>query len=274
MVAQSTLDKYNFFLKKFSNLDILKPNDNVKYLQSYLNKKNNHLSISTIKLIISAFIWKLKNDCPDIDENIKLPVINEYKKLLATFKIETDKIEKNHSNIHGYIPEWDDIIKKRDSLKNAKNYKEYLILSLFTYIPPRRLTDYTSLKYVPNESDMGDRKFNYYVKDTSTFIFNVFKTSKSFHSQVIKSPIELSEIIETYVIMYKINNGGLLLNMHDYHQLHYILNKLLGCSVDNIRHSFISYSYKNKIPDSDTLENNATSMAHSLSTHLRYRKNI
>jgi len=273
MVVQSTIDKYNFFLKKFDHLDISKPIDNITYLQNYTNKKNNNLSISTIKLIISAFIWKLKNNC-DLDETVRLPIINEYKNQLAILKIETDKVEKNHSNTHGIIPDWNEIIQKRDSLKSSSNLKEYLILSLFTYIPPRRLTDYTSLKYSIDDSEISDNSYNYYIKSSSSFVFNVFKTSKSFHSQTINSPSELSQIINNYVDSYHIDSGKLLLDMHTYRQLYYILFKLLGCSVDNIRHSFITYSYKTNIPDSETLESNASSMAHSLSTHLRYRKNI
>lgn len=268
MPSQSTIDKYMFFLEKFKDLDLSDPSKTLSILQNTKNVKKQNISISTVKLIISAIIWKLKsqNDDPKL--------ITEYKQLLASLKQITDMNEKNHSHIIGHIPEWSDILSIRDEQLKLKKYKKHLVLSLFTYIPPRRLTDYIKLKYVSSNNFTSDKNFNYFVASTNKFIFNIFKTSQSFHQQIIDVPLELSIIIKNYVSLYDIKNNELLLNMHIYQQLYTMLFKLLGCSVDNIRHSFISHTYKDNIPDSTTLENNANLMAHSLSTHLRYRKNL
>jgi len=255
-------------------LDITKPSDNITYLQNRVNARKQKLSISSIKLILSAFLWKLNNESHDLDEITRQKLIIDYKKSLASFKIITDNLEKDHANIHGHIPKWNDILSVRDEQLKLGNLKYHLILSLFTYIPPRRLTDYIVLKFVISDTYTTDKKFNYYVQQSKHFVFNVFKTSKAFKTQIINSTDELSSIIDNYVETNNIENEHLLLDMHDYHQLYTILNKLLHCSIDNIRHSFISFSYQSGLVDSSTLESNANNMAHSLSTHLRYRKNI
>jgi len=268
MPSQTTIDKYTFFLNKFKDIDFSNPSETMSILQNTKNNKKQNISTSTVKLVISAIMWKLKT------QNGDPTLINEYKKLLASLKPITDMNEKNHSHIVGYIPDWNEILNIRDKQLELKKYKKHLALSLFTYIPPRRLTDYIKLKYVISKDYSSDKNFNYFIANTNEFIFNIYKTSQSFHQQIITVPPELSNIIKNYVLLNNINNDELLLNMHIYQQLYTMLFKLLGCSVDNIRHSFISHTYKNNIPDSSTLENNAKIMAHSLSTHLRYRKNI
>jgi len=252
MPSKSSINKYLYFIKKYN---IESSDDNTDLLNSIKN-------ISTRKLIISAILWQTN------DEKIK----DKYRRILRELKIITDIQDKNHTKIHGYIPNWNDIIKKRDMLDKCS--RDYLILSLYTYIQPRRSTDYVDMIYV-DDNDECDDKHNYYVRNTkNSFVFNNFKTVKSFHRQVIHIPNKLVDILNNYIDSNDIQIGEYILNLKDYRQLYYILKKLVGCSVDNIRHSYISHVYKNGISDSNTIENNAYLMGHSLITHLRYRKNI
>ena len=94
------------------------------------------------------------------------------------------------------------------------------------------------------------------------------------NSQTFVIPPELSKIIDKYIKDNKLKNGDLLFGFHSTLQLLYRLKKLLGCGVDNIRHSYINYRYsKYNLPPSKEMEEMANQLGHSLTTDLRYRKN-
>ena len=53
-----------------------------------------------------------------------------------------------------------------------------------------------------------------------------------------------------------------------------MLKDSLGCSVDNLRHSFISYTYSKKLLSIQEIQNIADLIVHSIKSHLGYRKNF
>lgn len=251
----STTEQYQYWLKKYPDLPIDNPAKTYKQLKA-LNK-----SPSYVKVLLCAIIWKIKQDDP------QSPLIEDYRTYLQLVRGISEKKERDNKSYSGVIPKWDEVIKIRNKLKG----KDHLILSLYTYIAPRRLKDMVLLKFVEDEPD--DTKFNYYVSNKKVFVFNVYKTAKTFHRQEIKAPVALQRIIEDYVKDNDIKSGDSLLGITKYLQLNYKLKKLIGCSVDNLRHSYINYAYsKYDMPKSAKLENTATKMGHSLTTHLRYRK--
>jgi hypothetical protein len=267
MQSKTTEQVYEYNLGKYPNLNYSEPNNVLSILwQTKKKNGNGNISISSIKIVLCAIVWKLrKTEAPD-------SLIKQYSNIIHELMTDTDINEKNHEYTHGYIPKWSDIIKHREEEKN-NNPKNHLILSLYTYNPPRRLKDYVLLKFVDTLADMTDIKFNYYYSITRKFIFNSYKTSKSYNQQIVDVPAVLSDIIDKYITIFKINSGELLLGYNNYLQMNYKLKRLLGCSIDNVRHSFINNEYETyNIPPSDKMEKMASMMGHSLTTHLRYRK--
>ena len=264
MPKDSTIQLYEQQLKLIDGLDIKDYDDVYDKLKEMKTKKGCNISNSMIKNTICAIIWKLKNE----KGNEKL--IRQYGYILAHLKNQANKKELNHKNNLEKIPDWDYIIKTRDNLTDPR---KRLILNLYTMVAPRRIKDYQLMKIAYKMTDTKDDNFNYYVVSKKIFIFNKYKTEDAFKQQIIKCPPELSKFINGYIKYNNLANGSLLLGINNRLQLNYILKKVIGCSVDGLRHSYINNQYKQfNIPSSEFMEKLATDMGHSLQTHLRYRK--
>lgn len=284
-ISETTKKQYEYFLSKYPKLDIKNPEQtyhellHTKHVRKDQTEKN--ISLSCVKIIISAILWKLKTETNTNGAVDNTNIIQKYKKYINDMCKLTEKKELDHARNIENVPLWSDIIKKREELLEKKKYKYHLLLSLYTYIPPRRLKDYLLMKVINAKEDIDDKKypelldFNYYAINSNQFIFNNYKTKKVFAQQIIDVPDELKNIIMNYIKFAKIKpsvRGEKLFKCKTYHALHYMLVNMLGTSIDNIRHSYVNYIYKDyNIPDSEFIEHTAENMAHSVSVHLRYR---
>lgn len=263
MPSDSTIKVYQNCLNKYGHIDYGNPQ------KVYKELTNSKLSNTYIKLILCAFVWKIRKDDKDS------PLLDEYKQIISHIRGRTERDERNHSKVKGIVPDLGSIIKKRTTELENDNSKNHLILSLYTYIAPRRLLDYILLKYIKSVDDIPEnyKENNYYIAENGHFIFHKYKTSKTYGSHIIPVPQKLQNIINDYAIHNNIHNGDLLLGMHDVRQLSYILKKLIGCGVDNLRHSYVNNFYGNyNVPSSDVLHKLAIDMGHSVETNLNYRK--
>jgi hypothetical protein len=268
MPSESTLQLYKYQLARHSNLDFANPREVVRVLTATKRKDGKeNLSLSYIKGIISAIIWKLRQ------ENKDDPLLEDYRNILSNIRGRAERDERNHNKIVGHLPDWKKIVSVRDQLKKNGLMKEHLILSLYTYISPRRILDYIVMCVVEYPEQAKDLTKNYYVTSERQFIFNVYKTAKTYKQKIVEAPEALHKIIVNYIKTHGINNGDLLLNFRNYHQINYMLKKLIGCGIDNLRHSYINNFYEGyKMPDSGVIEKLASDMGHSVTTNLRYRK--
>ena len=153
-ISDSTRMLYNRHLTKLNDnkevqsLDFL---DDSKVILA----KISHLAPNTQKTYIIAICAVLKNS-----GNTKL--YNTYFSLLIEFN---SRLSVNTSKTEKQIDNWidtDNIIKFRENMKLDLSTFElmlnYLIVSLYTMIPPRRNIDFTLMKL---SNDMRDSKFNY-----------------------------------------------------------------------------------------------------------------
>jgi len=221
-----------------------------------------------MKGILSAIINEIKKSNPEH------PILTNYRILVKDLRNVSNESEKDHKTVSGHIPNWEDVIIARDKAFNDGNLIDFVILSLYTYVPPRRLGDYGNMYACSDIKNAKDTQKNYYISGDKLFIFNAYKTSKTFKRQQINVPDELSEILDFYAEKCDLHNGDKLLPITAA-QLGKRLTHLVGCSVNNLRHSFINNRYKRyNIPDSADIEEEALSMAHSTQQHLRYRKDV
>ena len=250
----TTKEQYDKILRRFFD-------DSTDYLNvdGIVNTIHN-LSNSYQKCIVSSILYKLR-DIKDVPEDI----LKRYEYIVGWLSHKCEYENQNHKNIHGIIPKWDDIIKIRDNLDHST--VDYTLLCVYTYIAPRRLEDYKQM-IIGNGTDMNH---NYYRDDS--FVFNKYKTDATYGTQIIKLPQTLVEILDDYIDNNHLDDGNLLFGFDSTRQIYRKLNKLLKCSVDNIRHSYINKLYeKYNIPSSGEIEKQAFNMAHSVEQHLRYRK--
>jgi hypothetical protein len=152
---------------------------------------------------------------------------------------------------------------------NKLSYQEYLILSLYTLIPPRRNMDYQKMKYIKDFSPELSKEFNYY--NGEIFFFNAYKTRSKYELQQIKVPDELKQILDFHIksndikfddfILRDFKNGTELKRGNE---MTLILNRIFKSKVgaSMLRRSFLTNKYGNM---SDDLKNDTILMSTSVS---------
>ena len=206
--------------------------------------------------------------------------------------------EKTETQKDNWI-EWSDVIKIRndlhdevDKIKLKKNIteKDYetllknLVISLYTYLPPRR-NEYQSLLLTPTEKELDENK-NYYVIDEHKIILNNYKTSKKYGKQEIEIPDDLKDAVRNYLqfhtlyssnkkkkkqfeIPFLVNrNGEPLVQVNSLTRiLNKVFKKNIGASM--LRHIYLSDKYGDEIEE---MKDDAESMGHSLNQQKDYVK--
>ena len=199
------------------------------------------------------------------------------------------KSEKQEANwvswdiVKGHEKRLLDDIMKYNSLKELtpvqyENILSLLILSLYTLTPPRRNQDYQYMMVVKKSKDMNDDKVNYVILDESKFVFNKYKTFKTYGQQVFDVPSELMNIIKLYLKhspVYKEKAKNPVWLLVDYHEkplqavnsitriLNHIFGKKVGATM--LRHIYLTnkYSIEDMTKDSEM-------MSHGIDTQRQY----
>lgn len=140
--------------------------------------------------------------------------------------------------------------------KQLETVQNYVLLSMYVLIPPRRSMDYTEFK-IRNFNEAQDSNDNYMVnynknkkKGLATFVFNSYKNSKRLGRQVIENiPKPLEKLIETWKLFNKsdyllINQVG---NKITQSRIASLLNEIFGgrnISTSMLRHIYLSSKFK------------------------------
>ena len=180
--------------------------------------------------------------------------------------------------------EWSEVEKKEEELKQNKgksynDFLKYLVLSLYTKIPPRR-NEYRNMLIVKSSKGLPSDT-NYLDIFNKRFVFNVFKTVKKEGQVILPIPDDLMEIINEYIKLRKIKitnstkepflvdvNGKLLNAVNSITRiLNQIFDKHIGSSM--IRHLFLSNKYGDLKKEQ---EKDSVSMSHSMSQAQDYIK--
>jgi|SRR5579872_938424 len=287
--SKSYMVMFNMLNRLFGNnwLQKLKTNPRkiIHDIEEFYNNKN------TLKSYFSRIIGFLK-ELKSGGDNVKMSVINEYEKVMLDYnQILNDEREKNiksNKEASKWIS-WDKILKLRDKLGSKANTKEkfqdYLILSLFTMLPPSR-NDYATFLFKNKFSPklLNENK-NYIVldkPDNSEFIYNQFKTAKSHGSLQIVIPKKLYNILKEWFTKYNTERKYLLLNARGEPMTRKILSSRVtkifknntgrDLNVNTLRHIFISSFLNNKNISYKQRKQIADLMMHSVNEQLLYTK--
>jgi integrase len=180
--------------------------------------------------------------------------------------------------------DWSDVIAIHNALRrdtyyilkeNKLNSKErallqdYVLLSLYVLIPPRRSMDYMELKFKPENGE------NYIDFKKNKLVFNKYKTSKFYKTQEVEMPRELKTILSKWE---KYNESPYVLTDTNGNKLNQVklnqrLNRIfdMKISVNALRHSYLTNKY-GAIPALKDMLDTADEMGHDLSTALTYVK--
>jgi hypothetical protein len=191
---------------------------------------------------------------------------------------------------------WEEVDKKKSELKEAcssflstkhitpaqfEKLQQYLLLSIYTDIQPRRNQDYLEMYVVKKLGKEYPTDKNYYDIATQRFIFNKYKTAKKYKEQVEAVPESLQAVLKCYLAHHplaktKAKEFKLLVKpdgspLNTVNSITRILNKIFGKKVGSsmLRHIYLSGKYGKVVEE---MEADAAAMGHSTGVQKEYIK--
>jgi hypothetical protein len=281
----SNLKYVNKHFKHLHNIDLDSVDKYIKYYKEILHMLDEELTTlkpSVRKTKIASIIVLLDSE----DNNLMTEkVLKEYRMHMLVDEYETRKFNNSQQltkkiqdnlisqdevmNIYNDLKERVEPLWKVKSLNRGelRMIQKYVLLSLYTLIPPRRALDYSDFRI--RDFKPSEKSFNYMIKSTKTspakFVFNVYKNAGRIGSQEIEIPQELEDIINKWM---KINKSPWLLvsttgDKIRGNQLALILNDIFDkkISVSLLRHIYLTDKYKDV--DLEELQKDASDMGSS-----------
>lgn len=272
------------YLTILKNLNDKREILNFKFLEKpkkVLDKIKDY-KLTTKRNVIIAIVSILKNLGNELYKSYYDIMIEMNKKIENDTKDNKKTLQQKENWI-----EWSDVIKKFEELKKnivlSKNISETqynnlldaVILGLYVLIPPRRSKDFLLMK-VSKDGKNLDPKFNWLDMKKKQFIFNNYKTSKTYGEQIVNIPDELFLILKKYLKVKKESTGFLLVkfnekNLKSDNAITRILNKIFDKKIASsmLRHIYLSSKY-GKINQEQTED--AKLMGHSILQQKEYIK--
>ena len=232
--------------------------DNAKTILESMKDLKTH----TRKTKLASFVVAL--DGKDQSKTVKdtLALFREKMNIdLDTIKEKDTNQELTDTQKNNFVP-WNDVLKlfkeieieaqpllklKSLTYKNLQKLTDYILLGLYTQIPPRRALDYTAFK-IRNIDEATDN-FLKIKKHSYKLVFNRYKNSARLGPQVIDLPSSFGKVLKKFadknpydhLIVNKL--GKPVLQSH----VTKILNRLFDkhTSVSLLRHSFLTEKFGN-----------------------------
>jgi hypothetical protein len=293
-VVETTATEYVNQLKQlngglsYSNLGFLKKRD---VIMAKLSEYADSTQKSMLGAIVS--ILSILKDKPTYKSIYNF----YYERMMEASKVarEQDTAVKTETQSANWIT-WDEVEKRRHELEDevAKFAKSkmitagqwnillsYVILSLYTLVPPRRNQDYQDLYVVKKWHKDLEKDRNYYDMATKKFIFNKYKTSKAHGAQEvdIKDNEDLQTILALYMKLHPNKDKAekkLLVNadgssLSSVNSITRILNKVFGKQIGSsmLRHIYLSSKYGDTVKE---MKEDADAMGHTTGQQREYVK--
>ena len=251
------------YLKNLEKLNDSEPIKNLNFLKNpeVVLSKLGHFKPNTQRSYLISVCAILGGD-----KNKKM--LKTYTDLLVNLNTE---IRKNPI-VNSPKMTWDDVETKWhgmktkfDSIKvlterNWNSYLEFMVLSLYVLVPPRR-NEYQTMYIVKtwNEETPFDR--NYYCVSSNRMVFNIFKTAKKDGQLILDVPEELQKVLMQSIKLRglkKLDTENALLTNSDGSNLKHlnsitrILNNIfkpIKIGSSQLRHIYISSKYGNDIEE-------------------------
>lgn len=302
-VAESTANGYIKSLytlnnkKPFKNLSFLKNVNQISDLIKSYAESTQKALLATLSSVLSMF--KDKTGFKKVYQQYYDMMMDKVKesRVSPESKEANQKTEKEQKN----WVEWSDVDAKKkeleDEVKSFVSKKtldvaqydkllQYVILSLYTDIPPRRNADYLSLHIVKSWNDKMPTDRNYLDIANKKLIFNIYKTAKKYGKQEQDIPDSLWSSIQSFLKHHPLWKGVAkrksepvkFLVQHNgdpitaVNAITRVLNKVFGKRVGSslLRHSYLSGKYGDSLEE---MKKDSKAMAHSMTEQKNYIRN-
>lgn len=274
--------------KPFKNLAFLKKTDEIQ-------KKIDEYAESTQRAILATIVSVL---ALENKKTFKKTHTYYFEKMMDKSKEhrEEPKNEKSEKQKDNWIS-WEDIEKKKAELGTAvaelasqksltpsqyETLMRFVVVSIYTDVPPRRNQDYLDMFVVKKITDKTPKDKNYYDLSTHRFVFNKYKTSKTYGSQTVEVPPMLQTALATLIkhhplylaskkkaVEYKLLVGYDGKALTAVNVITRLLNKTFGKKVGSsmLRHIYLTDKYKNVLEEQ---KKDAEDMGHSTGEQKEY----
>jgi hypothetical protein len=241
-----------------TNLEDMPPNKRKTILSALVVLTNNEEYRNQMNKDVSSYNEEIQKQEMSITQKENWVEKDEIKKVY-------DKLEKKSKDIYK---------KPNKSTADLQEIQNFIILALLggQIIPPRRSLDYCNFKI----SNVDETKDNYYDTSTHKFVFNSYKTAKSYGRQEISVPVKLRNIIKKWKT---INPTDYLLfdtNMNPLTavKLNQRMNKIFDgrVSTNQMRHTFLTDKYAETSKKQKALETDMSEMGSSTNVAKTYIK--
>jgi integrase len=291
-LAENSVKTYASLLRSlFITLDLDEPID-ASTIASYYKEIIAYVETLTPtkrKQILSACLVFV-NDTDNDSEYAFKNIIN------SSFKEEqknTELQEFTWNQKQAYLS-WKEILDKREKLKESvahlwkreaitrdetQKMQDYVIACLYTMNPPRRALDYCLMTNPIYDTESNDTKVNHIDIESQSFIFNVYKTAKTYEQQRVRINDTLFSVLKDWI---PIKSKDWLLTKPDHNRfnsdtmtrrLAFIFDKK-GFGVNMLRHAYVNDVILQNMPLISDLKDTATSLGHSHKETVLYKKRV
>lgn len=287
-VAETTADAYLKTLtilngKPFKNLNFLKKTEEVlKKVAEYADSTQKAVLATIVSVLSLHTETPAKKKLYELYREKMMGKVEEVKKVEAAN--EGQKTKKQTEN----WMTWEEVNEKKKALQTEveasqkkktllvgdyEHLLSHLILSLYTDTQPRRNLDYQKMLVVKSWKEDAPTEHNYYDIKGKRFIFNQFKTAKTYGRQIVELPDALQKTLTYYIKRHPLAKEmktayPLLVDdkgepLKAVNAITRILNKIFGKKVGSsmLRHIFITDKYGGAKTE---MEKDATAMGHSV----------
>jgi hypothetical protein len=276
LLATTTVATYMASIRKIQSLVNVKAdtiesliNNREEIVKQLADIQTPMVRKSKLSVIITILDDKHEDHSDELDKALKF-----YRKEMTEDAAKVDRKElsqelsdkqKEHlisqdevNNIYNQLKAEATPLMKKTTLtrKQFETLQNFVLLSMYVLIPPRRSMDYALFK-IRNFSESSDSRDNYMInynknkkKGLASFVFNSYKNSGRLGRQTINDiPKSLERIIDMWKTYNKtdfllINNQG---NQITQSRISSLLNEIFGgrnISTSMIRHIFLTNKYK------------------------------
>ena len=278
-------------LKNYNHVYVTKElnfiKDTIKFVDELKLRYNNKNSFKSHLNATVSIISRIKEF--DKEYQLLAPINTGLAKSYSDERDENIVSVKDNQRIINFKP--DNI---KTMLNSISDIHQKAIFSVYALQPPRRLEDFAAMK-ITKETDpqqLRNKNNNYLIIDhnnnPSQFIYNKYKTYKTFGQQVIDINKELADILKQYIKSYKLKENNYLFGLStdikkrqsesNFSKLvSSIFTKLYKSSI-SITNKWLRVSYATYLNTLNlTIKQRkeiALKMAHNFTTNLQYGKTM
>lgn len=282
---------HNFYKKLTNTLAYPTREFFIKNMDAVLDYLSNHdMSLNRRKLILASIVVLIN------DSELSRPYSNAMIQDVKQHQLDIQSQQKTERQQTNWLTQaeikqrYDEINKnirpilripnEKLSKSDIRKLNDWMIISLYTLIPPRRLHDYVYMLNPQYPEPYDIKTENYIDKKKGTLVFNRYKTARTYGAQVVPMTPQLKKNMNEYLkkilgldtrylLFHELKNipfTSSTLNK----RLYSIFNKKV--SVNILRHSYISENVLRDMPRLSELQNIAEQMGHNVSQQILYKK--